>query len=1172
MDEGKLPDPWPLVTKGFLALSVVMWLVTAIPYAYDFLSHLVVKYFWEILMVFLLLHIIPSLAFFFVQVLNPVLRRLTPSLSCSPETAANIQQAAYNYSILAIIPLFQELLDGLFKIQKALVSGLVTITDHHTVLGKLCAFSIVIQDTFRALCGKKPVDILDESDRTYYKKRIDELTENYRDTRTERNQWKSRSEKWESNCKALEAKLDQQCDRNGVLVSLQTNERNEWDTREEALFAEIEELQEKVHNKVQSWKVQKTILDLERRVVEQQKQLEQCKPESKAIQTIKDQLQDKDNQIKALEKQIEDRLKLHEWNTKLIANYEGEVRGLQDKLRDEAKRLGLKASEHWSEAEMWKKSHDKQAKKVESLKNEVEKLEGMVGKDQKAENDNMAASNRLLRETNKNLRNIIKLLNIPAELLDVIHKPETPNKVQATLAKRTEDEYTRRMKLEKDLLQDQLRVDREEFEKEKNEMRVEHDDWHKDKAITEKDLFDKLQAVDEQKNALAARENNAQQTIAAKDAEINRLKERAAYDDSKVAKIRSSYDKKSLELATKNQELEELKKARTNVGTDINQQVQRLSAALSQEKQKNSKLGNDLTQDREAIETEKRQVQQDRGAIENEKRQVQQDREKLEKATASAEQDFNNKKQEIAQREQEVLQKQAEVQAQADQLGKSAIQNQSLADVEGREQQLAQWAQTLHQQEAQNTADHQQITQHQQEITQKQHEITQQQQAILQERQAMAEQVQQQVQQQVEQLVQQQMQQLEEELEERQQALAIEREEFDKERERLRKGYQAADDKLNEEKRQLQNGGHDSSEMNKKMAEMIKSHTTQYEEMERLLHAKTMKEANFMKERKKLEGDMARTQRDCDRLRAENRHLRGKTAGDAASKTGSSSSNTGQNPSQPANNWAVPATIALPGPATPNASSSNTTAQDHSEPAKNWIVPANNAIQGPVAATPGGEAATAQASSARKSSFGSLFGSSPAQGPAPSPAPDATGDVSMENAEPQNETMADLFGEEFEKEVDRELDAMKGEEEQKKWKKMIETETLRREEACKKMLQSSAFTLNVPINTSAGQATAETQPTSFFQNLAPPPDRKIAQHRGQTPAKQQTEETQPNPLFAAFPERKIAKPRRRITQEPAPPPPTPPTPKFGNKKVRHPRHAQKAPKKLPNGEAPKGPS
>ncbi|KAI8292061.1 hypothetical protein K4K56_006342 [Colletotrichum sp. SAR 10_98] len=1028
MDEGKLPDPWPLVTKGFLALSVVMWLVTAIPYAYDFLSHLVVKYFWEILMVFLILHIIPSLAFFFVQVLNPVLRRLTPSLSCSPETAANIQQAAYNYSILAIIPLFQQFLDGLFKIQKALVSGLVTITDHHTVLGKLCAFSIVIQDTFRALCGKKPVDILDESDRTYYKKRIDELTENYRETRTERNQWKSRSEKWESTCKALEAKLDQQRDRNGVLVSLQTNERNEWDTREEALFAEIEELQEKVHNKVQSWKVQKTILDLERKVVEQHGQLEQCKPKSKAIQTIKDQLQDKDNQIQALEKQIEDRQNLHEWNTKLIANYQGQVRGLQDKLRDEAKRLGHKVREHWSEAEMWKKSHDKQAKKVESLKNEVEKLEGMVGKDQKAENDNMAASNRLLRETNKNLRNIIKPLNIPAELLDDIHKPETPNKVQATLAKRTEDEYTRRMKLEKDLLQDQLRVDREEFEKEKNEMRVEYDDWHKDKAITEKDLFDKLQAVDEQKNTLAARENNAQQTIAAKDAEIHRLKEQAAYDDSKVAKIRNSYDKKSQELATKNQELEELKKARTNVGTDINQQVQRLSAALSQEKQKNNKLGNDLTQDREAIETEKRQVQQDRGAIENEKRQVQQDREKLEKATASAEQDFSNKTQEIAQREQEVLQKQAEVQAQADQLGKS-----------------------------------------------------------------------------------QQMQQLEEELEERQQALANEREEFDNERERLRKGYQAANDKLNEEKRQLQNGGHDSSEMNKKMAEMIESHTKQYEEMERLLHAKTMKEANLMKERKKLEGDMARTQRDCDRLRAENRHLRGKTAGDAASKTGSSSSNTGQNPSQPANNWAVPATIALPGPATPNASSSNTTAQEHSEPPKNWIVPANNAIPGLVAATPGGKAATAQASSARKSSFGSLFGSSPAQGPAPSPAPDAPGDVSMENAEPQNETMADLFGEEFEKEVDRELDAMKGEEEQKKWNKMIETETLRREEACKKMLYT-------------------------------------------------------------FPERKIAKPRRRITQEPAPPPPPPPTPKFGNKKVRHPRHAQKAPKKLPNGEAPKGPS
>ncbi|KAI8308097.1 hypothetical protein K4K59_010418 [Colletotrichum sp. SAR11_240] len=1004
MDEGKLPDPWPLVTKGFLAFSVVMWLVTAIPYAYDFLSHLVVKYFWEILMVFLLLHIIPSLAFFFVQVLNPVLRRLNPSLSCSPETTANIQQAAYNYSILAIIPLFQQLLDGLFKIQKALVSGLVTITDHHTVLGKLCAFSVVIQDTFRALCGKKPVDILDESDRTYYNKRIDELTENYRDTRTERNQWKSRSEKWESNCKALEAKLDQQCDRNGVLVSLQTNERNEWDTREEALFAEIEELQEKVHNKVQSWKVQKTILDLERKVVEQQKQLEQCKPESKAIQTIKDQLQDKDNQIKALEKQIEDRQDLHEWNTKLIANYEGQVRDLQNKLRDEARRLGLKASEHWSEAEMWKKSHDKQAKKAESLKKEVEKLEGMIGKDQKAENDNMAASNRLLRETNKNLRNIIKPLNIPAELLDVIHKPETPNKVQATLAKRTEDEYTRRMKLAKDLLQDQFRAEREEFEKEKNEMHVEYDDWHKDKAITEKDLFDKLQAVDEQKNTLAARENNAQQTIAAKDAEINRLKEQAAYDDSKVAKIRSSYDRKSHELATKDQELEELKKARTNVGTDINQQVQRLSAALSQERQKNAKLGNDLTQDREAIE--------------NEKRQVQQDREKLERATASAEQDFNNKKQEIAQ--------------------------------------------------------------------------------------------------------QQQMQQLEEELEERQQALANEREEFDNERERLRKGYQAANDKLNEEKRQLQNGGHDSSEMNKKMAEMIQSHTKQYDDMERLLHAKTMKEANFMKERKKLEGDMARTQRDC--------------------------------------------------PATPNASSSNMIAQEHSEPAKNWIVPANNAIQGPVAATPGGEAATAQASSARKSSFGSLFGSSPAQGPAPSPAPDATGDVSMENAEPENETMADLFGEEFEKEVDRELDAMKGEEEQKKWKKMIETETLKRAEAGKKMLQSSAFTLNAPINTSAEQATAETQTTSFFQNLAPPPDRKIAQPRGQTPAKQETEETQPNPLFAAFPERKIAKPRRRITQEPAPPPPEPPTPKFGNKKVRHPRHAQKAPKKLPNGEAPKGPS
>ncbi|KAH9226030.1 hypothetical protein K456DRAFT_59080, partial [Colletotrichum gloeosporioides 23] len=180
---------------------------------------------------------------------------------------------------------------------------------------------------------------------------------------------------------------------------------------------------------------------------------------------------------------------------------------------------------------MWKKSHEKQAKKVESLKKEVEKLEGMVGKDQKAENDNMAASNRLLRETNKNLRNIIKPLNIPAELLDVIHEPETPNKVEATLAKRKEDEYATRMNHEKDLLQDQLRVAREEFEKEKSEMRVEYDDWHKDKAITEKDLFDKLQAVDEQKKTLAARENNAQQTIAAKDAEINRLKEQAAYDD-----------------------------------------------------------------------------------------------------------------------------------------------------------------------------------------------------------------------------------------------------------------------------------------------------------------------------------------------------------------------------------------------------------------------------------------------------------------------------------------------------------------------------------------------------------------------------------------------------------------------------------------------------------------
>ncbi|KAK2769962.1 hypothetical protein CKAH01_14898 [Colletotrichum kahawae] len=807
---------------------------------------------------------------------------------------------------------------------------------------------------------------------------------------------------------------------------------------------------------------------------------------------------------------------------------------------------------------MWKKNHDQQETKVEALKKKVEKLEGRVGKDQKAENDNLATSNRILRETNQDLRKVLKSLNIAPELIDAIHKPETPKLVEAALAQRNEEEYERRMKIEKDRLQDQLQAEKEDFEKQKAGAVADYEGWLKRRAITEQELRAKMNELDERLNTVAARENNAQETIAAKDARIRDLEEKMAYCEKKIAQVQGVHSKE-------HRELEELRKTRTNVGTGINQP---LSTALEQEKQKNAKLGNDLVQGQEAFE--------------NEKRQVQQDRENLDKATAAAEQDFDNTKQaltqreqEIAQREQELLRVQEEVKARADQLDKSGTQNQSLADLEGREQQLAQWAQTLNQQEAQNAADHQQITQNQQEIAQHQQEITQQQQAIVQERQAMAQQVQQQVQQ----VVQQQMQQLEEQLEERQQALANEREEFGNEKDRLRKVYQVATDKLNEEKKQLQNGGHDSSEANKKMAEMVKNHTKQYDEMERLLHAKTMKEANFIKERKKLEGDMARTQRDCDRLRAENRHLRGKQAGDAASKTGSSSSNAAQKPSQPSNNWAVPATIALPGPATPNASSSNTISQKPSEPPKNWIVPANNARPVPVPALHGGETATAQESSARKSSFGSLFGSSPAQEPAPTPAPDATGDVSMENAEPQNDTMEDLFGEEFEKEVDRELEAMKGEEDQEAWKKMIAAETLRREEAGKKMFQSATFTLDVPtstlprINTTAEQETAETQHASIFQNLPPPPDRKIAQPRRQTPAEQETQETQPTPIFqniTAFPERKYAKPIRRITRNPDPPPPS--TPKFGSKKVRHPRTAQKAPKKLPNGEAPKGPS